>query len=135
MFWLDKKQGPEPTPAIVHLFHVLKNLRWDMSEDDIKRTFTEFKHGSASRLNKKTTLSHKEIFEGQEIYTTFSFPTDNSGKLDKAEIRLSRTNQKDIDLLFRTVCKAYGNPGESGTDKDGAVKWATEIGVLTLKQK
>ena len=133
MFWLDKKQGPEPTPAILHLFDVLRNLRWDMNEDDIKRTFAGFKHGSTSRLNKKTTLSRKETSLGQEIYTTFSFPKENHGKVDKGKIRLSRVNEKDIDLLFRTVCKAYGNPQESGSDKDGAVKWATETGVLTLE--
>ena len=133
MFWLDKKQGPEPTPAIVHLFDVLKKLRWDMNENDIRATFKGFKHGGTSKLNKKSTLSRKENFEGQEIYTTFSFPKKNGEKVNKGEIRLSRVNRKDIDLLFRTVCKTYGNPQESGTNKDGAVKWPTEIGVLTLE--
>jgi len=133
MFWLDKKQGPEPTPAIVHLFDVLRNLHWDMNEDDIKSTFPEFKHGSSTRSNKKTTLSRKETYEGQEIRTTFSFPNDNSGMANKCEIKLSRVNEKDIDLLFSTVCKQYGQPAQGDSEIEGSVKWATQLGVLTLK--
>ncbi len=133
LFWLDKKQGPEPTPAIVHLFDVLGSLRWDMNQEDIKNTFAEFRHSSAKRLNRKTTLSHKEMPLGQEIHTTFSFPTDSAGTVNKCEIRLSRVNETDIDLLFRTVCKAYGQPEQSSSVVEGSVKWATEPGVLTLE--
>lgn len=133
MFWLDKRQGPEPTPALVHLFDVLRNLRWDMNQEDIKRTFVEFKHASAKRLNKKTTLVYKESSLGQEIHTTFSFPVDNEGSANKCEIRLSRVNEKDIDLLFSTVCKQYGQPTQSGQDKEGEVIWAYASGILTLE--
>lgn len=133
MFWLDKKQGPEPTPALVHLFDVLRNLKWDMNQEDIKGTFSEFKHASTTKLNKKTTLSHKENFEGQQIHTTFSFAVDNEGSANKCEIRLSRVNQRDIDLLFSTVCKQYGQPTQSGQDKEGEVKWAYADGILTLE--
>jgi len=132
MFWLDKKQGPEPTPAIVHIYDVLRNLEWDMKEEDIKNTFSGFKKTNPTRLNKKTTLSRKENFEGQEIYTTFSFPNDNGGKVKKGEIRLSRVNEKDIDLLFSTVCKQYGQPAQGNPEIEGSVKWATELGVLTM---
>ena len=106
-----------------------------MNEDEVKMAFPGFKHGSAARLNKKTTLSRKENLEGQEIHTTFSFPADNGGKVNKAEIRLSRVNEKDIDLLFSTVCKKYGQPGAGDPDKEGSVKWAVEIGILTLENR
>jgi len=132
MFWLDKKQGPEPTPAIVHLFDVLRNLRWDMNEEDIKSTFREFKHGNTIRLNKKTTLSHKETSLGQEIHTTFSFPLDKGELANKCEIKLSRVKEKDIDLLFSTVCKQYGQPAQGESEIEGSVKWATELGFLTM---
>ncbi len=133
LFWLDKKQGPEPTPTIVHLFDVLRNLNWDMQEDDIRNTFQSSKKGTSTRLNKKSILTRKENFEGQEIYTTFSFPNDNAGKVGKAEIRLSRINQKDINQLFRTVCKEYGQPEQHDSNIEGSVKWVTEPGVLTLE--
>jgi len=133
LFWLDKKQGPEPTPAIVHLFNILRNLEWEMNESDIKDTFQGFKHGTSTRLNKKSTLTRKENYEGQEIYTTFNFPNDNGGKVKRVEIRLSRVNQKDIDLLFSTVCKQYGQPEQNDSEIEGSVKWATESGVLTLE--
>jgi len=133
LFWLDKKQGPEPTPAIVHLFNILRNLEWEMNESDIKDTFQGVKHGTSTRLNKKSTLTRKENYEGQEIYTTFNFPNDNGGKVKRVEIRLSRVNQKDIDLLFSTVCKQYGQPEQNDSEIEGSVKWATESGVLTLE--
>ncbi|GJM16652.1 MAG: hypothetical protein DHS20C13_19790 [Thermodesulfobacteriota bacterium] len=133
LFWLDKKQGPEPTPAIVHVFDVLRNLNWDMNENEIKNTFQGSKKGTSTRLNKKSILTRKENFGGQEIYTTFSFPNDNAGRVSKAEIRLSRISQKDIDQLFRTVCKQYGQPGQHDSNIEGSVKWATEPGILTLE--
>ena len=133
MFWLDKKQGPEPTPAIVHLFDVLRNLHWDMQENDIRNTFQGSKKATSTRLNRKSILTRKENFEGQGIYTTFSFPNENAGKVGKAEIRLSRINQKDIDQLFRTVCKQYGQPEQNDSNIEGSVKWVTEPGVLTLE--
>jgi len=133
LFWLDKKQGPEPTPAIVHLFNILRNLEWEMNESDIKDTFQEFQNGTSTRLNRRSTLTRKENYEGQEIYTTFSFPNDNGGKVKSVEIRLSRVNQKDIDLLFSTVCKQYGQPERNDSEIEGSVKWATEPGVLTLE--
>ena len=133
LFWLDKKQGPEPTPVIVHLFDVIRNLHWDMSEEDIKNAFPGFSKSNPTRLNKKTTLNKKDYYEGQEMQTTFTFPNNNGGKVSKADIRLSRINQNDIDLLFRTVCKAYGQPVENDPNKEGSVKWATEVGVLTLE--
>ncbi len=133
LFWLDKKQGPEPTPAIVHLFNILRNLEWEMNESDIKDTFQDFKHGTSTRLNKKSTLTRKENYEGQEIYTTFNFPNDNGGKVKSAEIKLSRVNHKDIDQLFSTVCKQYGQPQQNNSEIEGSVKWATEPGVLTLE--
>lgn len=97
LFWLDKKQGPEPTPAIVHLFNILRNLNWDMNQDDIKNTFQEFKNGTSTRLNRRSILTRKENHNGQEIYTTFSFRNDNNGKVKGIEIKLSRINEKDID--------------------------------------
>lgn len=133
LFWLDKKQGPEPTPAIVHLFDILRNISWDMNEDDIKNTFQSFKHGASTRLSRKSILTRKENFEGQEMYTTFSFPNDKASRVNKAEIKLSRINQKDIDLLFSTVCKQYGQPEQNDPEIEGSVKWATEPGVLTLE--
>jgi len=133
MFWLDRKRGPEPTPAIVHLFNILRNLEWDMNENDIKNTFQEFTKGNTLRLNNKTTLSLKKYDEGQEIYTTFSFSNNRDAKLNKAEIKLSRINQKDIDLLFSTLCKQYGQPEQNESGFEGSVKWATEPGVLTLE--
>ena len=133
LFWLDRKQGPEPTPAIIHLFNILRNLEWEMNESDIKNTFQEFTRGNTLRLNNKTTLSLKKYDEGQEIYTTFSFSNNRDAKLNKAEIKLSRINQKDIDLLFRTVCKQYGQPEQNDSGLEGSVKWATEPGVLTLE--
>ena len=133
LFWLDKKQGPEPTPAIVHLFDILRNLNWDMQEDHIRNTFQGSKKATSTRLNRKSILTGKENVEGQEIYTIFSFPNDNEGKVSKAEIRLSRVNQKDIDLLFRTVCKQYGQPEQHDSNIEGSVKWATEPGILTLE--
>ncbi len=133
MFWLDKKQGPEPTPAIVHLFDVLRNLSWEMSEEDIKSTFSGFDKSTPTRLNKKTTLNRKENFEGQEIYTTFSFPNDREPKVNKVLIKLSRINKKDIDLLFSTVCKQYGQPDQNDSGFEGSVKWATEPGMLILE--
>jgi len=133
MFWLDRKQGPEPTPAIIHLFDLLRNLNWDMDENDIKHTFPAFGKGKLIRLNKKTTLSLREFIEGQEIHTTFSFSNDREAKVNKAVIKLSRINQKDIDLLFRTVCKQYGQPEQNDSGLVGSVKWTTEPGVLTLE--
>ena len=133
LFWLDKKQGPEPTPAILHLFNLLRNLTWEMNDQDIKNTFQEFRHGTSKNLNTKTILTKKENYEGQEIYTTFSFPNDNGGKVKRVEIKLSRINEKDIDLLFSTVCKQYGQPEQNNSEIEGSVKWATEPGVLTLE--
>ena len=133
LFWLDKKQGPDPTPAIVRLFDVLRNVSWEMSEEDIKATFSGFNKSTPTRLNKKTTLSRKENFEGQEIYTTFSFPNDRVAKVNRVQIKLSRVNKKDIDLLFSTVCKQYGHPDQNDSGFEGSVKWATEPGVLTLE--
>ncbi len=133
LFWLDKKQGPEPTPAIVHLFDILRNLEWEMNESDIKNTFSGFERGTSTKLNRKSTLTRKENYEGQEIYTTFSFPNDNGGKVKRVGIRLSRVNEKDIDLLFSTVCKQYGQPEQNNLEIEGSVKWATEPGVLTLE--
>ncbi len=133
LFWLDKKQGPEPTRAIVHLFDLLRNLDWDMSEEDIKNTFSEFRKTTAARLNRKTTLSHKYNVEGQEIYTTFTFPNVRDAKVSKAEIKLSRTNKKEIDQLFSTVSKQYGQPVQNDSIFPGSVKWTTEPGVLTLE--
>ncbi len=133
MFWLDRRQGPEPTPAIVHLFDVLRNLHWEMREEDIKSTFSEFSKTLPTILNKRSMLSHKENIEGQEIITTFSFPNDRYGKVNKAEIRLSRVNKKDIDLLFSTVCKQYGQPEQNESIIEGSVKWHTEPGILTFE--
>lgn len=133
LFWLDRRQGPEPTPAIVHLFDILRNLHWDMSEHDIKNTFTEFSKAKPTVLNRRTTLSRKENHEGQEIYTTFSFPNDKYPKVNKVEVRLSRINRKDIDLLFSTVCKQYGQPEKYDSMIEGSVKWVTEPGILTLE--
>lgn len=133
LFWLDKRQGPEPTPAIVHLFDVLQNLHWDMSQDDIKNTFSEFGKTKPTVLNKRTTLNRKVNTEGQEIYTTFSFPNDKYPKVNKVEIRLSRVNKRDIDLLFSTVCKQYGQPDKNDSLIEGSVKWVTEQGILTLE--
>lgn len=133
LFWLDKKQGPEPTPAIVHLFNVLRNLTWEMNEGDIKNTFQEFKNGTSTKLNRRSILTKKENHEGQEIYTTFNFPNDNGGKVKSVEIKLSRINEKDIDLLFSTVCKQYGQPEQNSSDIEGSVKWTTEPGLLTLE--
>jgi hypothetical protein len=132
-FWLDRKQGPEPTPVIIHLFDLLRNLNWDMDENDIKNTFPAFGKGKLTRLNKKTNLSLRVFIERQEIYTTFSFSNDMDAKVNKAVIKLSRINQKDIDLLFRTVCKQYGQPEHNDSGLEGSVKWATEPGVLTLE--
>ena len=132
IFWLDKKQGPEPTPAIMHLFGLLRNLNWDMDENDIKSSFPEFRNAKLTSLKSCTTLSHKDYHEGQEIYTTLSFANDREAKLNKAEVRLSRINKKDIDLLFRTVCKQYGQPEQNEAGLEGSVKWATEPGVLIL---
>ena len=39
-----------------------------MNESDIKDTFQDFKHGTSTTLNKKSTLTRKENYEGQEIY-------------------------------------------------------------------
>ena len=133
LFWLDKKQGPDPTPAIVHLFDVLRNLDWNMGEEDIKNTFSGFNKSTPTRLNKKTTLSRKENFEGQQINTTFSFSNDREQKLNKVQIKLSRVNKKDIDLLFSTVCKQYGQPDQNDSIIEGSVRWATGPGVLTLE--
>ncbi|MEM7009191.1 MAG: hypothetical protein AAF462_08670 [Thermodesulfobacteriota bacterium] len=133
LFWLDKKQGPEPTRAIVHLFDVLRNLSWEMTQDDIKTSFEGFNTGKEIRLNKKTTLSHKENLEGQEIYTTFSFTNDRDSLVNQAQIKLSRVNKKDIDLLFSTVCKQYGQPDRHDSGFEGSVKWSTEPGILTLE--
>jgi hypothetical protein len=133
IFWLDKKQGPEPTPAIIHLFGLLQNLNWEMDENDIKNTFPDFNRAKLTSLKRTTNLSLKKYNEGQEIYTTLSFANDREAKLNKAEIRLSRVNQKDIDLLFRTVCKQYGQPEQNESGREGSVKWATEPGVLTLE--
>lgn len=133
MFWLDKKQGPDPTPAIVHLFDVLRNLSWEMNEEEIQSSFSGFNKSSPTRLNKKTTLSRKENFEGQQIYTTFSFSNDRESKVNKVQIKLSRVNKKDIDLLFSTVCKQYGQPEQNDSGFEGSVRWATEPGILTLE--
>lgn len=133
LFWLDKKQGPEPTPAIIHLFDVLRNLSWDMDQGDIKNTFQGFRNGTSSKLNRKSILTRKENHEGQEIYTTFSFPNDNGGRVKSVEIKLSRINEKDIDQLFSTVCKQYGQPEQNDSQIEGSVKWSTEPGVLTLE--
>lgn len=133
IFWLDKKQGPDPTPVIIHLFGVLRNLNWEMNESDIKNTFQGFNNSKKSRLNKKNTLSAKEYYEGQEIYTTFSFANDGLENVNKVVIKLSRINQKDIDLLFSTLCKQYGQPDQNTSEVEGSVKWATEPGMLTLE--
>lgn len=133
LFWLDKKQGPDPTPAIIHLFHVLRNLSWDMGERDVTNTFQGFKQATSKRLNKRTILSRKENHEGQEIYTAFIFSNQNQGKVNRVEIKLSRINEKDIDLLFSTVCKQYGQPEQNNSDIEGSVKWSTEPGILTLE--
>ncbi len=133
LFWLDKRQGPEPTAAIVHLFDILRNLDWDMNEEDIKSTFDGFSRVNTTRLNKRILLILKENVEGQAIYTTFSFPNDKYPKVNKAEIRLSGINKKDIDLLFSTVCKQYGQPDKYDSIIDGSVKWITEPGILTLE--
>lgn len=133
LFWLDKNQGREPTPAIVHLFDILRNLDWNMNEDDIKHTFQAFQNGNSTRLRHKTTLSRKESYEGQEIYTTFSFPNDKESKVNKTEIKLCRVNQKDIDLLFSTVCKQYGQPEQNDSGIEGSVKWLTEPGLLIFE--
>lgn len=133
IFWLDKNQGREPTPAIVHLFDILRNLDWNMNEEEIKHTFQDFQKGSSTRLRNKTTLSLKENYEGQEIYTTFNFPNDKESKVNKAEIKLSRINEKDIDLLFSTVCKQYGQPEQNESAIEGSVKWTTEPGLLIFE--
>lgn len=133
LFWLDKKQGPEPTDAIVHLFDVLRNLDWNMNEDEIKKTFPDFKRSSSSRLNKKTILSRKQNSEGQETHTTFSFSNDREANLNLAQIKLSRISEKDIDLLFSTVCKQYGQPTENESIIEGSVKWTVEPGLLILE--
>lgn len=133
LFWLDKRQGPEPTPAIVHLFDVLRNLHWEMNEEDIKNIFDGFQSTSPTRLNKRTILSRKENIEGQEIHTTFNFPNNRDATVNRVEIKLSRTNKKDIDLLFSTVCKQYGQPEQNESIIDGSVKWHTEPGILTFE--
>ena len=133
MFWLDMKQGPEPTLAIVHLFNILRNLEWELNESDIKNTFQEFTRGNTLRLNNKTTLSLKKYDEGQEIYTTFSFGNERERKVNKVEIKLSRASEKDIDLLFSTLCKQYGQPEQNESGIEGSVKWVTELGILTLE--
>jgi hypothetical protein len=133
LFWLDKKQGPDPTPAIIHLFDVLRNLSWDMDQDDVKNTFQGFRNGTSTKLNRRSILTRKENHEGQEIYSTFNFPNDNDGKVKRVEIKLSRINEKDIDLLFSTVCKQYGQPEQNDSQIEGSVKWSTEPGVLTLE--
>jgi len=132
MFWLDRKQGPEPTPTIIHLFDLLRKLNWNMDENYIKNTFPAFSKAKLTSLKRSNTLSLKEYNEGQEIYTTLSFSNNREAKLNKAEIKLSHINQKDIDLLFRTVCKQYGQPEQNDSGLEGSVKWATEPGVLTL---
>ena len=71
--------------------------------------------------------------EGQEIYTTFNFPNDKESKVNKAEIKLSRINEKDIDLLFSTVCKQYGQPEQNESVIEGSVKWITEPGLLIFE--
>ena len=133
MFWLDRRQGPEPTRAIVHLFDVLRNINWEMNEDDIKSTFEGLQNTTPTRLNKRTILSRKENIEGQEIYTTFTFPNSKDASVNRVEIKLSRTNKKDIDLLFSTVCKQYGQPEENESIIDGSVKWHTEPGILVFE--
>lgn len=133
LFCLDKKQGPDPTPAIIHLFDVLRNLSWDMDQDDVKNTFQGFRNGTSTKLNRRSILTRKENHEGQEIYSTFNFPNDNDGKVKRVEIKLSRINEKDIDLLFSTVCKQYGQPEQNDSQIEGSVKWSTEPGVLTLE--
>jgi hypothetical protein len=133
IFWLDRKQDPEPTHAIIHLFGLLQNLNWEMDKSDIKSTFPAFSRAKLTSLNRKSTLSLKEYHEDQKIYTTLSFANDGEAKVNKVEIKLFRINQKDIDLLFRTICKQYGQPEQNDSGLEGSVKWATEPGVLTLE--
>ena len=53
--------------------------------------------------------------------------------MNKAELKLSRVNKKDIDLLFSTVSRQYGQPEQNDSLFEGSVKWVTETGILTLE--